>query len=394
MEKLYTITEVADKLDLATKTLRRWEETGKFIGSRTLGGQRRYSISDIQILDAIKHGVIDSSADLLTPQQAAALCGVSIATIARWEDEGKIHPLITAGTTYYPRPRLLAKMNELKHEIPNVPLSAFEPVDLLPQPQLAPPAPSYSPRLTPAPPAPIPLPVPSPQPIPHLPSSHSQSQPLTISFTLPHIPKSTIYSIPLNLLVTLIVLMLYHNFVKTQAIPVLNQGSVQGVTDNPPQLALITSVLDPSGNLKAPSLTTPRLTLSPVSPTSTPTAGSIYFDASSQMVKLFANGTWQPLNSSGSNTPSVISGSSSLSKGSSNTNVVNDKISASSHITVTFNGDYSPARSYWITKNQGSFTLNLNSPVANDVSFDYTISNPTKSGNQTSTTQLKDNLVR
>lgn len=123
MDKLYTINEVASKLNLSDKTLRRWEEACRFTPSRTLGNQRRYSVDDLQILDALKHNVISDQHELLNASQAASLCGVSPSTIARWENEGKIHPFITSGYTYYPKSRLLAKLDELKAstpiEIPN-----------------------------------------------------------------------------------------------------------------------------------------------------------------------------------------------------------------------------------------------------------------------------------
>jgi predicted site-specific integrase-resolvase len=106
MDTSYTIQQVADKLGLSPKTLRRWEEAGRFVGSRTLGAQRRYSLEDIQILDALKHGTISSQKELLTLEQAASYCGVSPTTLTRWEDEGKIHPFITAGRTFYPISRL------------------------------------------------------------------------------------------------------------------------------------------------------------------------------------------------------------------------------------------------------------------------------------------------
>ena len=115
MDKLYTIQEVATKLNLSDKTLRRWEEAGRFLSSRTLGNQRRYSLEDLQILDAIKHGTINEQKDLLTIYQAAKICGVTPTTILRWENDGKIHPFITSDNTYYLKPRLVEKMDELKN---------------------------------------------------------------------------------------------------------------------------------------------------------------------------------------------------------------------------------------------------------------------------------------
>ncbi len=127
MDKLYTIQEVATKLNLSDKTLRRWEEAGKFSSSRTLGNQRRYSLEDLQILDALKHGTITQQKDLLTLDQASQLCGVSPTTFGRWENDGKIHPFITSAGTYYPRPRLMEKMDELKKTMPEPVYTPYTP---------------------------------------------------------------------------------------------------------------------------------------------------------------------------------------------------------------------------------------------------------------------------
>ena len=100
----YSITEVAEKLNLSDKTLRRWEEAGRFTPSRTEGNQRRYNMEDLQILDAIKHGSLPDQKDLLSANQAAAMLGVTEPTIERFVAEGKIHPFITVGHTFYPLP--------------------------------------------------------------------------------------------------------------------------------------------------------------------------------------------------------------------------------------------------------------------------------------------------
>jgi len=116
MEQLYTINEVATRLGIADKTLRRWEDAGRFTPSRTLGNQRRYTTSDLQILDALKHGLINSQRDLLTAPQAATLCGVSLTTFTRWVDAGKIHPFITSSGSFYSQPQILSKLDTLKPE--------------------------------------------------------------------------------------------------------------------------------------------------------------------------------------------------------------------------------------------------------------------------------------
>ena len=50
MDKLLTIQETADILNVSTKTLRRWDDSpeGKLKSIRTEGGHRRYKSSDIQ----------------------------------------------------------------------------------------------------------------------------------------------------------------------------------------------------------------------------------------------------------------------------------------------------------------------------------------------------------
>jgi excisionase family DNA binding protein len=141
MDKLYTIQEVAIKLGLSDKTLRRWEEAGRFTPNRTLGNQRRYSIEDLQILDAIKHGTVDTQKDLLTIDQACRLCGISPTTMLRYEDSGKIHPIITSVKTYFPRAKLMAKIDEIK-KLPVEPVCASPTLSATP-----PSVPIHDPRL-------------------------------------------------------------------------------------------------------------------------------------------------------------------------------------------------------------------------------------------------------
>lgn len=195
MDKLYTINEVATRLNLSDKTLRRWEEAGRFTPSRTLGNQRRYSVDDLQILDALKHNVISDQKELLNASQAASLCGVSPLTIARWENEGKIHPFITSGYTFYPKSRLLAKLDELKASTPTE----------------------------------EPLPVP-PSPSPTLPTT---VVPTVVDVPVPISSHST-YPYLINVFLTIIILFTYHFLFNQVSTPVTPQ--VKGVT---------TTVFDP-----------------------------------------------------------------------------------------------------------------------------------------------------
>lgn len=195
MDHTYTILEVATKLNLSDKTLRRWEEAGRFRSSRTLGNQRRYSIEDVQILDAIKHGTIGSQSELLSLEQAANFCGVSKTTFSRWEDEGKIHPLITSGNTYYPRERLAAKLSSLQ--------STPQATDDSPTPMI---------QQDPTPPT-------ADEPIP----------PATA--LAPH-PTYDPRPILTHTLVTVLLLVVYHLIFNSPSTPISpnSQGSVQGAT--------------------------------------------------------------------------------------------------------------------------------------------------------------------
>lgn len=130
----YTIKEAAAKLALNPKTLRRWEQAGRFRASRTLGGQRRYSLLDLQILDALKHGLIERQSDLLDVTSAAKLCGVSESTLTRWESEGLIHSLATSSGTFYPRARLLAQLASRTHPTPPPTITLTPPSSVSPSP--------------------------------------------------------------------------------------------------------------------------------------------------------------------------------------------------------------------------------------------------------------------
>lgn len=357
-ERLYTISEVADKLGLATKTLRRWEETGKFTPQRTLGGQRRYSLTDLQILDAIKHGTITGSKDLLTIEAAAKLFGVTPATILRWEDSGKIHPLITTGITYYPRHRLVSKMEELQ-KLPRVeePTTTFKSVPLDPVP-----SPSNLPRFTP----------------PAAPPPPTKKALEKSKLGLDNLPP-----VLLNLMVTIIMIVVYHLIFNSQANTttqeVVNDGSIQGVSQaRDPALNLLDSILDKAGNLKPLSLTTSFLSLTPSAPPDKAVPGSLYFDAGSQSLKLFTN-NWIELTKSSTYTlgdSELIAGNTILAKGQKSLTVNNPNLTSDSTVIVTFMSDISPASTYWITKQTGSFTVHLTESVANQIAIDYLIINP------------------
>lgn len=317
MDKLYSIIEVATKLGLSDKTLRRWEEAGRFSPSRTLGNQRRYSVEDLQILDAIKHGTIDAQSDLLTISQASGICGVSPTTILRWENEGKIHPFITSGNTYYPRTKLIEKMEELKksyiepeHEIE--PISPPQQVVSRPQPQ----------NLT-------------PKPITPLASPSSLATPIS---------KNTwqIDQRIWNIVTTLILILTYHFLFNQQSVPVSPQtsptqsGAVQGVQAPDPKLDILEQKLQEH--------------------------------LSAEMLK---DAKPAPITTINLDNTSLIAGTATLPKGRDSVVLTSDTITATTTINATFTSDYSPGKKYWITTDPGSFTLHTDFPVGADVSFNY-----------------------
>lgn len=46
-ETTYTISEAAARIGVSVGTLRRWDREGILVAARTLGGDRRYTESDI-----------------------------------------------------------------------------------------------------------------------------------------------------------------------------------------------------------------------------------------------------------------------------------------------------------------------------------------------------------
>lgn len=51
-EDLLPIGETARQLGVSVETVRRWEREGQITSSRTLGGQRRFSFSEIERVKA------------------------------------------------------------------------------------------------------------------------------------------------------------------------------------------------------------------------------------------------------------------------------------------------------------------------------------------------------
>lgn len=273
----YTISETAEKLDLSEKTLRRWEEAGRFAPSRTVGNQRRYTVEDLQILDAIKHNIIPHQKDLLNITAAAQFLDVTEPTIERLVSEGSLHPFITVTGRYYPRHRLLPFLGNLKGESP-----------------IPPTVPSMTPIIEPIP-EPVKLVVTPPLP------PQPNAVPLSKNNAQPH-ATYTIYS--MQVVITVALLTVYHLLFRAPIAPTSPTpvpGSVQGAATNP-SLLLLDDMLDSTtGGLTATTITsklgtiTPNLTLLPgISPTS-PFPGSLYYDASENVLKIYTTNGWQAI---------------------------------------------------------------------------------------------------
>lgn len=333
MDKLYTIIEVATKLNLSDKTLRRWEEAGKFTPSRTLGNQRRYSLEDLQILDAIKHGTINEQKDLLTVEQASKLCGVSPITILRWEDAGKIHPLITSGNTYYPRTKLMEKMTELKEASPEPYVQKSHPVTSISDEESL----SNAEELAPKP-------------------DQSNSDSEQVASRLSSLPKTSLADLDgtvswsshlINALITIILILSYHLlFNSTPSKPISPQsGSVQG----------------------ASSITTSDPRVDDV-------IAKLQDHISAEMLK---DAKPIPTNTIKLDNTSLFYGSGTISKGKDQVLVTNSRVTPTTPITLSFTGDYAPAKKYWVTTQDGAFTIHTDFALANDSTFNYSFINVT-----------------
>lgn len=54
MDKLLTISETAELLGVGISTLRHWDKTGQLTAVRTLGGHRRYRLSDVEQFQGVE----------------------------------------------------------------------------------------------------------------------------------------------------------------------------------------------------------------------------------------------------------------------------------------------------------------------------------------------------
>lgn len=91
---LMTISQAARSLEISVKTLRRWEALGLISPSRNPLNHRLYHPGQIRPLIGRKNQPLSSvragSSKLYTISQAARMIGISVKTLRRWDQTGKI----------------------------------------------------------------------------------------------------------------------------------------------------------------------------------------------------------------------------------------------------------------------------------------------------------------
>jgi excisionase family DNA binding protein len=81
--------EVAELLGVSGKTVSRWAAEGKLPSTRTIGGHRRYRESDIRELREELLREVGEQEGLRAPE-VAAIFNVSVHTVTRWANEGRL----------------------------------------------------------------------------------------------------------------------------------------------------------------------------------------------------------------------------------------------------------------------------------------------------------------
>ncbi len=125
-----SISKAAKILKVSADTLRNWEKQGKLVPQRTVGGARRYNLTE---LESIKKELGPRvSPRLLSISKAASLLQVSADTLRNWEKRSLIQADRTAGGA---RRYALTDVNDLKRQlnITSVPELVVQPEPLAPK---------------------------------------------------------------------------------------------------------------------------------------------------------------------------------------------------------------------------------------------------------------------
>ena len=125
------------------------------------------------------------------------------------------------------------------------------------------------------------------------------------------------------------------------------------------------------------------LTQTPRSAPASPVSGSVQGTSTAAdprvddlIVKLTDHLEQSKLESAPGSTIAVKNGSyhlarAILKKGESQTTITEPTLTTATAVAITFQADYAPAKKYWVTSKDGSFTLTLDYPVGNDTPFTY-----------------------
>lgn len=89
-KQFISISKAAKLLQVSPDTLRNWEKQGKLIPSRTAGGARRYSRSELLVLRKEINPFTIAKKGLLSVSQAAKELEISKDTLRNWDKNGLI----------------------------------------------------------------------------------------------------------------------------------------------------------------------------------------------------------------------------------------------------------------------------------------------------------------
>src|SRR3972149_6427178 len=155
------VSEAASFLGVSAETLRRWDRRGILKPFRTKGGQRRYSLAN---LEAYKSGERSAKTPLKISQAAEQL-GVHPETLRRWERDGSIKSQRTTGGQRRYSAQELEKISspDSQESLPPLPTPAVAtfpvapPINQFPPKADQPQAETNQPVLPPLPPPQIPV---------------------------------------------------------------------------------------------------------------------------------------------------------------------------------------------------------------------------------------------
>lgn len=94
IEYLLKPAEAADILRISVATLRKWAEAGKIDCAMTAGNRRRYSRAEVE--RALRNGTTDDG-DFYTTSQVAAIYRVAPQQVWKWATGGKLPYELTPG---------------------------------------------------------------------------------------------------------------------------------------------------------------------------------------------------------------------------------------------------------------------------------------------------------